>query len=363
MRLLRRCAAKLFIKQNQALKRNMNSREPNLHGAARSQLQPTNKKAEIMNSISKTSPISPGATWGRGRLSHLLAPLFLLTLACFIFPLGSLAQSDDFNTGNDNGWTRHDPLVPFGGGATFSFPSGGYRIQVPSSPNVNTLGPARAAALHTDVTYTNFAVSADLIGWDENLGQAFGVLARIRNLGRGTANGYAFFYFPGSHVANINRIDNELGIRIGNANVAVNLDPSKDYRFVFSGSGSSLNARIYDLADLTTPLANTFATDATYKSGSSGVVVSAASATPGSAADATFDNYSAWDVTMPPQLRIERGAVLKWLVTGIDYVVESAAKIEGPWSSIGLTPTVIGNEASVLVEAPGAAKFFRLSRP
>jgi len=208
----------------------------------------------------------------------------------------------------------------------------------------------------------NFAVSFDVVDWDDSLGQSFGALARIRNLGRGTANGYAFFYFPGSHTAAINRIDNERGIFIPN-NAAVALDPAKDYRFVFSGTGSSLNGRIYDLADLTSPLVNIFAADATYPSGFSGLVAAYRDTTPDSAADATFDNYSAWDVTVPPQLQIDRAVVLTWLVTGIDYVVESATKIDGPWTPLGLTLTVTGNEASVVVKALDAVKFFRLSKP
>ena len=315
-----------------------------------------------MNSIPNNSPASPNATWRRRRLTRTLVLLSLPALVCLIYPRSSLAQSTDFKSGNDDGWTRYDPLAPFGGGATFSFPNGGYRIQVPSSPDVNSLGQARAAALHTDVIYTNFAVSVDLVDWNDSLGQSIGTLARIRNLGPGTANGYLFNYFPASHVVNINRIDNERGVRIS-TNVTVNLDPSKNYRFVFSGTGSSLNGRIYDLADLTTPLVNIFATDATYSSGFSGLLVAAASSAPSSAADATFDNYSAWDVSVPPQLQIDRAVVLTWLVTGIDYVVESATKTDGPWTPLGFTPTVVGDEASVVVKAVDATKFFRLSKP
>ena len=174
-------------------------------------LGPTNKKVRMMNSISNISPICPDPTWRRCRLTHILAPLFLLALACFIFPLGLRAQSDDFNSGNDNGWTRYDPLAPFGGGATFSFPNGGHRIQVPGSPDVNGLGSARAAALHTDIIYSDFAAAVDVVDWDNSLTQAFGMLGRISNVGRGTATGYGFFYFAASHTAAINRIDNEVG--------------------------------------------------------------------------------------------------------------------------------------------------------
>ena len=74
------------------------------------------------------------------------------------------AQSDDFNDGNDNGWTRYDPISAVAGPrATYSFPNGGYRIQTLASPAPSQLGPARAGSLRTEVTYTNFFVSVDLI--------------------------------------------------------------------------------------------------------------------------------------------------------------------------------------------------------
>src|SRR6266581_6300145 len=101
---------------------NMNSQKANSHAGGYSPPdQPTNNERN-MNSIPKTSSIWPDATWRRCRLPYTLAPLFLLALACVTFPRNSLAQSDDFNSGNDTGWTRYDPLAAFGGGATFSFP-------------------------------------------------------------------------------------------------------------------------------------------------------------------------------------------------------------------------------------------------
>ena len=66
---------------------------------------------------------------------------------------------------------------------------------------------------------------------------------------------------------------------------------------------------------------------------------------------------------MPPQLQIDRAVVLTWLLTGIDYVVESATTVDGSWTRLGLTPTVAGNEASVFVKATDAATFFRLRKP
>src|SRR5437899_12480833 len=87
-------------------------------------------------------------------------PLFLLLAAC-CWPIDLSAQSDDFNDGNDNGWTRYDPLGDLGAGpqATFSFPNGAYRIQATKNPLFpSAVGVARAGSLREDVTYTNFYV-------------------------------------------------------------------------------------------------------------------------------------------------------------------------------------------------------------
>src|SRR6266511_3099409 len=107
-----RRSAKQRINQNQPMKMkgNMNSQKANSHaGGNSSPYQPKNDERN-MNSIPNSSLAWPGATWRRRRLPYTLAPLFLLALACVTFPRNSLAQSDDFNSGNDNGWTRHDPL-------------------------------------------------------------------------------------------------------------------------------------------------------------------------------------------------------------------------------------------------------------
>ena len=52
-----------------------------------------------------------------------------------------------------------------------------------------------AGSLRSDLTLANpFFVGADIVGWDNNLDQSFGLLARISNPGFGTTRGYAFTY-------------------------------------------------------------------------------------------------------------------------------------------------------------------------
>ena len=54
---------------------------------------------------------------------------FLLLVAAL--PAFLHAQTDDFNDGNDAGWTRFNPI----GVGSFSVVNGGYRLQTSPSPN------------------------------------------------------------------------------------------------------------------------------------------------------------------------------------------------------------------------------------
>src|SRR5437870_8481172 len=107
-------------------------------------------------------------SWLGGTFSLLLAAT----------PSALVAQSDDFNDGNDTGWTRYSPLAPYGVPGVFSFPNGGYRIQTTApSPSPTQLGNGRAGSLRLDTSYTDFFVSVDLVNWNDSLPQAAGILA------------------------------------------------------------------------------------------------------------------------------------------------------------------------------------------
>ncbi len=61
-----------------------------------------------------------------------ILPVFnLLLLSC----MPASAQTDDFEDGNDTGWTRFAPLAPLGV-TSYTFPGGGYRLSCNPSPNV-----------------------------------------------------------------------------------------------------------------------------------------------------------------------------------------------------------------------------------
>ena len=228
------------------------------------------------------------------------APVRWLVLGAAVLlaaPAVSFAQLDNFNDGNDNGWTHYDPIATaLGGGsyATYDLSGGTYHITALDSPFPGQVGPARAGSLRNDVTYTGFYTSVDVVNWDPNLDQAFGILARTSNAGPGQTNSYAFTHSPRNSTPSIDisRLTNESPDNIS-PGVPLILDPARDYRFVFTGAGTQLRGQVFDLADLSTPLATATATDATYASGVNGLVLATLADDNTGRADATFDNYVA----------------------------------------------------------------------
>jgi hypothetical protein len=202
-------------------------------------------------------------------------------------PCGSAQVNDDFNDGNDAGWTRYQPLAPFGAPGTFSFPSGGYRIQAASSPDAASLGPGRAGSFRPGniQSGSSFDFSFDVLAWDPSVSQTFGGMVKVTSLGRGTTDGYAFGWSTAGFLS-ISRFDNEQITPLSTA--ALILNPTRTYRFIFTGMGSGVLGRVYDRMNLGTALDAINAVDATYSSGSFGLFVVNNTGVGG--ADATFDN-------------------------------------------------------------------------
>src|SRR6185295_4920639 len=105
------------------------------------------------------------------------------------------AQTDDFNDGDDAGWTHLDlSAVGFPASLTsYTFPDDGlggkaYRIHS-SAPPIPDAGPARAFGYQAP-DYTRFSVAVDTIGWDLTVDHAFGLLVRATSIGIGSTDGY-----------------------------------------------------------------------------------------------------------------------------------------------------------------------------
>ncbi len=200
------------------------------------------------------------------------------------------AQSDDFNDGNDVGWTHYAPLVPYGVPATYSFPNGAYRIQSAASPDIGALGTARVGSVRTDVSYSDFYVSIDVLGWGRGTEPRMGLLARGSDLGLGTTDGY-FLYFGVGGQLELARVRNENLFFLDNTPFLVG--PDFDYRLVFAGYGSTLRGEVFDLANPSVSLATVSATDTLYTSGNSGLLAWSFGGVGAGPVDVTFDNYFA----------------------------------------------------------------------
>ncbi|WP_234572420.1 T9SS type A sorting domain-containing protein [Rhodohalobacter sp. 614A] len=208
------------------------------------------------------------------------------------FPPESV-QSDNFDDGNDAGWDQYDPL----GNGNFAFPSGAYELST-TAPPVADYGPARVGSTLSGITASNFRISVDLVDWDADLPQTFGIIARVNNIGLGTTDGYLFSYSPKASRSNtalaIEKVENESSVpNDDRVFLAEDLDPEAGYRMVFTGIGNQLTGSIYSLDDLNTPLGTVTFTDNSYQSGGVGLFVGDSNTSDLQGATATFDNFSA----------------------------------------------------------------------
>src|ERR1041385_1014182 len=181
-------------------------------------------------------------------------------------PPGVGSASDNFDSGNDAAWVHLDLSSVGQAPSTYSFPpdsSGGraYRLFAPA-PSVTTWGNALAISYRTNVS-SDFEVSVDMVAWDNTLYQSFGLLARMTGMTLAQFSCYAFNYsgYAGGEFQ-INRVIN--GAVTTLAVAPISLVPTHRYRLRGVGVGTLLMGEIYDLSDLTKPLATVVANDGTY---------------------------------------------------------------------------------------------------
>lgn len=248
---------------------------------------------------------------------HLLAMAMIALALCMIHTYSAHGQTDRFDDGDDEGWTKFG-LDVVGGAADYTFPDDGtggqaYRIFTPAPP-VPDAGPARAFSYRADQTYSDFYMAVDVLDFDDTLNQAFGFLVRAGNIGLGQTTGYVVNYDPNQEGFDqndpaggqfqINRVTDEQPDTLAVANVTLNADHR--YRIVAIGNGPEITARIYDENDLTEPLITIVAEDDTYPTGVLGLFNFSrvdsddyTNADTGKA-DVTFDNYVAMET--PPAI-------------------------------------------------------------
>lgn len=301
--------------------------------------------------------------------TSLSAILGLLLAAA---PLALVAQSDDFDDGNDIGWTHYSPLAPYGVAGVFSFPSGGYRIQTTSpSPSPAQLGNGRAGSLRSSTSYTDFYVSVDLVDWNDALPQASGILARVGTPGLGMTTGYAFTWSRGSGATggdmDISKLTGEVptGVSVS-GNDKYHFVPGTKYRMVFIGKGATLEGRIYALPNDITPVITMVGTDATYASGISGLVVYDNSSMANNLSDTTFDNWFSGNVE-PPKLTYEFNAsfhefIIRWPLDYSAWTLQGTASLNPPISWTDLPADAIDGRYYYIEAADSGNRFFRLTK-
>jgi len=217
-------------------------------------------------------------------------PILLVLSPCFL----NAQIKDDFNDGNDQGWSRLEPIKPFGAVTTFSFPgTNTYRLQAGPSPAPATVGQARIGAHRAEASFSSFRISVDLVNRDPSLEQDIGILARVTSPGLGTLNAYAATLDTDEGQFYFSKITNE---GAGSTqSIEAPLTPSGDYRLVFHGFQNQFLIEVFDPQDPATPIASLKATDeefgAPYLEGTCGIFVS--SGTAEGSCDATFDDFEA----------------------------------------------------------------------
>lgn len=285
---------------------------------------------------------------------------YLCFLFCWQFMiLGSPGQTDDFSAGNDNGWTRLDPIglalnSPY---ASYQVQSGLYQLRCDPTPDAQ-LGPARVASYRADRVYGSFVVVVDLVSWNGALDQAIGVLARLQpNPGPGAINGYSLNYQPDDHDLEINRLEGEVPTNL--ARVALNLPPGNSFRFVFCGEGEQLTAAVFDLAEPLLPLVVMATADSTYESGFCGLFAYDASGT--GAVNVTYDSYSAGPGS-PPSLGFVAAFpdfTVQWpRLTGA-WHLESSADLQ-LWADVTVGGQLAG-ETLFFKEPMSGRQYYRLA--
>lgn len=288
-------------------------------------------------------------------------PLFILLLN--LTPLA--AQTDNFEDGNDNGWTRFTPLAPLGV-TTINYPNGGYRLACNPSPNPATYGPARVASFRLAEVYLDFAACVDFTAWNEVQDTSLGLFGRIQaNPAPGQVSAYVLTYQGNDRDFEINRVENESPLKINPVSVNVVLDPAKIYRMVFFGVGAHLEGRIYDRDQPLLPLAVVTATDTTFPSGRNGLIVFSGKNT---AIGATFDNYRA-DHGAPPPLTIQStpagGVAVSYNTElGLPWRLESSVSLTSwsPQEPDRLEGSLTQFRLSAGDRAANAKQFFRLAK-
>ena len=275
------------------------------------------------------------------------------------------SQSDDFDDGNDDGWTKVNTLAGQGVPASWGFPNGNSYSIAMEGHGIEPLGQPRAGSFIQDIIYQNFYMAVDII-FDPSIDQNMGVLARVKEPGLQTLDGYGAVYNPrdadpGGRLYILN-INDEAGTVMAQADIEGEVE--ENFRLVFRGKGPELKTQLYTQSDLLNPVAMVEVFDESHESGFLGVFsVSDDVSVP---IDVTFDNYIAAE---EEPYRFELiGATIEgnemtiefYSKPGIIYSIEESTDLK-LWEEIDDSiEGELGDRTSFTVDyLKGESKFFR----
>lgn len=179
-----------------------------------------------------------------------------LLMSSALMAAPALAQNvfDDFSSGNDNAWIRIDaPALFFGTPSTYSVENSGYRLRGPVYPNVGLSVPT--ASLRTGSAAADSQISVDVVDWGQSQNQTASLAARVQEVSPGAFQFYALTFFPistaGPGLSNfrIDRWNADTSIDNLTSNLLFpQVDPTHDFRLVFTIDGSSLRGDLFNLS-------------------------------------------------------------------------------------------------------------------
>ena len=230
------------------------------------------------------------------------------------------AQSDNFNDGNDTGWTHYsitgfyNPGFPGGycpyGGTTFTFPnddSGGKAYHIEAAPTIypptgtDAFGVknARGGSYMATPTYiTRFKMGTDLLAWSTTGRPTAGFLWYTHEIYLGSTKGYAGTFSPNAANIYLSQLYDE-GQAYYFASLTdgdVTLKSTDRIRMeVSSHDGATFVMTVYNQLEPNTPWCSAIGQDTSYQGvgGSSGYLIFNEDYPTNYGASATFDNYSA----------------------------------------------------------------------
>ena len=155
--------------------------------------------------------------------------------------------------------------------------------------SIPSAGLARGALLGP-TEFADGAVSVDVVAWSAT--RVFtSVITRVGTpAGLGTSRGYSFTLIPSTGAVEVHRLDGEIPTKLAPTQF-IGVVASATFRLVLASVGDRHTARIFNTADLATPLFQVSVLDATYASGCCGIVASTDSH---STIQASYDNFLAW---------------------------------------------------------------------